>query len=65
MKKSAKKQNYLTEEQVADRCGVDAGTVRNWRYKGKGPSFFKFGGAIRYKPEDVDSFIAASRVVHG
>lgn len=41
---------YLTPAELAKRWGgaVTTGTLANWRSKGSGPSFAKFGSRVRY-----------------
>ena len=51
----------LTDTDVAALYGVAVNTVRNWRSQGTGPAFVKLGKrAVRYRPEDVASFIAGN-----
>lgn len=47
----------LTAREVADRLGVTERTVRNLVYQRRIP-FIQIGRAVRFKPEDVDRFIA-------
>lgn len=54
--------DYLTEQAVANRFKVSVSTVKGWRQRNIGPAYYKLGGAIRYKPEDVDSYERESRV---
>jgi hypothetical protein len=41
---------FLTEDEVVSRYrgAVTAGTLRNWRAKGQGPSYVKIGKAALY-----------------
>jgi len=39
--------------------GVPVATLANWRCAGKGPPFLKVGRHVRYRPPDVDAWIAA------
>lgn len=61
------KQNddYLTEQDVANRFRVSVSTVKSWRRRSLGPVYYKIGGAVRYKPEDVDSYEVSARVEPG
>ena len=34
-------------------------TLRDWRCKGKGPSYVKLGAAVRYKESVIQEFIKA------
>lgn len=48
----------LTTEDVARLLGVSEKLIHNWRYEGRGPRFVKLGHrTVRYRPEDVDSWI--------
>ncbi len=50
---------YLyTERQAAGRLAVSLASLRRWRRAGIGPRYFKLGGILRYRPEDLDHFIA-------
>jgi predicted DNA-binding transcriptional regulator AlpA len=48
------------EAEAADRLGVAAATLRNWRQQKVGPNYRKFGRSIRYLDSDLDEYIAAS-----
>lgn len=50
----------LTEAEAARRLGVSAAVLRAWRGRHVGPRFCRFGRSVRYLPEDLDAFIAAS-----
>jgi excisionase family DNA binding protein len=47
----------LTIDDVADLLGVPKGTVYQWRTKGYGPLGRRIGKYVRYRPEDVDTWI--------
>jgi hypothetical protein len=51
----------ITEQALADYLGVAVQTPRKWRLTGEGPRYIKIGRAVRYHPDDVDAFVAASR----
>jgi hypothetical protein len=54
---------YWTEQQVADLLAVKPQTLRAWRVNRRVPlPFAKIGAAIRYRPADVEQFIAANTV---
>lgn len=42
--------------------GVSEKTLANWRSLDRGPTFVKIGGAVTYRVEDLDAFIAAHDV---
>jgi hypothetical protein len=51
--------NLMTEDDVAERLNVSVGSLRRWRLLRKGPVFSKIGSLVRYRPEDIDSWLAA------
>jgi predicted DNA-binding transcriptional regulator AlpA len=45
---------------VAARLGVKTKTVTEWRRRGRGPAFVWLSWrCVRYRPSDIDAFIAA------
>jgi len=53
----------LDEHEAAAILNVSLTTVRRWRREGRGPVYRKLGGGrvVRYRPEDLNDFIAGSR----
>jgi predicted DNA-binding transcriptional regulator AlpA len=51
---------FINEKQVAEILEVSYRTVQDWRFKGRGPRFQKFGGAVRYSRTDIEGFVKAS-----
>lgn len=49
----------LTEEDVAMQLHVSVASVRRWRLEKRGPLFIKVGFLVRYRPEDVEAWLAA------
>lgn len=47
----------LTPGQVSEYLGVSAGTLANWRHRGRGPSFLRVGRHVRYRSGDVASWL--------
>jgi predicted DNA-binding transcriptional regulator AlpA len=47
----------LNDYEVAERASVSVATVRRWRQTGHGPRFLRIGASVRYRPEDVDSWL--------
>jgi hypothetical protein len=47
---------YITEKSLAERWCLTPRTLRHWRYKKKGPPYYKIGGAVRYKLEEVKKY---------
>jgi hypothetical protein len=53
---------HLTERAAAERLGITPKALQNWRQKGGGPRYRKFGSNIRYALSDLIAFEdAASR----
>ncbi|PHP64820.1 transcriptional regulator [Zhengella mangrovi] len=50
----------LTETDVARQLGVSVRTLQSWRVKGGGPVFSKLGRSVRYRPSDVDAWVAGN-----
>lgn len=49
----------LTEEEVTKRLHVSLASVRRWRLERRGPQFIKVGSLVRYRPEDLESWLAS------
>lgn len=56
---------YLKETEVAEITSLSVVTLRNHRSLGKGIPYYKIGSAVRYRLNDVVSFMERHRVVHG
>lgn len=52
-------ETLLTEKQAADILNSCPGTLRNWRSRGEGPAWIRFGSAVRYGPDQIREFIVA------
>lgn len=52
----------LTANQVAQLTSFPVGTLAYWRMKGEGPEYVKIGRWVRYRREDIDSWIDAKVV---
>ncbi len=46
-----------TVEDVSNYLGVPVGTLYQWRSKGYGPAGRRMGRYVRYRPEDVRSWV--------
>jgi predicted DNA-binding transcriptional regulator AlpA len=54
---------YLNEKEVAEVTGRAISTIRNDRFMRKGLPYLKIGGrSIRYKTEDVISYMEGRRI---
>jgi predicted DNA-binding transcriptional regulator AlpA len=51
-------QRLINEHEVAASCSISVLTLRKWRVQKRGPRFVKIGALVRYRPEDVDAWIA-------
>ncbi len=55
----------LTPAQAAERLGVRVQTLAVWRTTGRySLPYLRCGRLIRYKPEDVDAWLAGRRQTH-
>ncbi|WP_339137136.1 MAG: helix-turn-helix domain-containing protein [Candidatus Electrothrix sp. GW3-4] len=54
---------WITEKDVAEMTGRAVQTLRNDRCKCKGIPYSKIGASIRYKVEDVVSFMEGHRII--
>ncbi|MCW5976676.1 MAG: helix-turn-helix domain-containing protein [Bryobacteraceae bacterium] len=54
-------QRLLNEHEVANSCSISVLTLRKWRSQKRGPQFVKIGALVRYRPEDVDAWIAEQK----
>jgi predicted DNA-binding transcriptional regulator AlpA len=49
--------DLLTEADVAKKLHVSLACLRRWRLEKRGPQFVKIGQLVRYKPEDLESWL--------
>ena len=54
--------NLKSPVEAAARLRRSAATLRNWRWRGEGPAFVKFGGRVHYTDEALDRFIREHEV---
>lgn len=47
----------LNEHQIAEYVQMSVASVRRWRLFRTGPKFVKIGAAVRYRREDVESWL--------
>lgn len=50
-------ENLLNEHAVARITGMSIASVRRWRLFRLGPKYIKIGAAVRYRPEDVSTWL--------
>ena len=49
--------NLLKEAEAAAFLRLQASTLRQWRNLGRGPNYFRVGGAIRYDRAALEEFL--------
>ena len=49
----------LTPVQVASRCGLAVSTLAKMRLRGDGPPHLKIGAAVRYREDDMETWLEA------
>jgi len=52
---SAKKPDFLSERELADRTGISRRSLQGWRQKGRGPRWVKLGGRVLYDASAIDN----------
>ena len=66
IKKSSDEQatagRYLSAREVSARLEVSVNQLWFWRSKGEGPAYYKMGGSVRYRLEDIEQFERDSKV---
>lgn len=50
--------DLMNTKEVAERLHISEATVRWWRHVRTGPPSFKVCGAVRYRREDVEAWLA-------
>lgn len=53
--------NLLTEGETADHLKVTIRCLRDWRTNLRGPAWIQVGRRIRYRMQDVDSWLMSQR----
>jgi hypothetical protein len=51
--------SLLTETEVSKQLHVSLACLRRWRLEKRGPTFIKIGQLVRYRPEDLESWVNA------
>ena len=51
-------ESLLTEIQVSENLQVSLACLRRWRLRGEGPRYLKVGPLVRYRPSDIEDWIA-------
>ena len=52
---------YLSVREAAEYLGLSPRTLDRYRVSGDGPVFYRFGGRVRYRREDLDGWAATRK----
>ncbi len=52
----------LRTPDVAKMLGVSITTIEHMRSAGRGPTWTKVGRSVRYRPDDIEAYLAANTV---
>jgi excisionase family DNA binding protein len=52
-------EKLLAPDELAELLGYPVKTLAEWRSNGDGPPYVRLGRHVRYRPEDVETWIAA------
>ena len=52
-------EDFLTEKEVAKQIRVSLASLRRWRLVQRGPRFVKVGALVRYRPQDLEQWMAS------
>jgi excisionase family DNA binding protein len=50
----------LTEKEAAEKLGMSVAALRRWRLEMRGPTFIRVGTRIRYREEDLESYVESN-----
>jgi len=54
---------FINEYEVATITALSVQTLRNWRNQGKGIPYVKAGRSVRYKYQDVITYMDARKIL--
>jgi len=52
----------ITEKEAAPILAVSLSTIRKWRLKKEGPSYYKIGRKVLYDLDELNEFIKDSKI---
>jgi hypothetical protein len=52
---------FFSPKEIEAIYGIPENTLARWRHLRQGPSFFKLGGKVMYKREQLDTWIEEHR----
>ena len=47
---------FINARELGVRWGISPVTLRDWRWKAKGPKYFKMSSRTAYRLEDIEEF---------
>jgi excisionase family DNA binding protein len=53
---------FISPKELAELLGIPLGTIYRWNHTGDGPKSLHIGRHVRYRPEDVDAWLAEQEV---
>ena len=53
---------YVNDVEAAKLLSASPQTLRNWRFLGKGPAYFKKGRMVRYSLKSLIGFMESGRI---
>ena len=54
-------ETFLNQARLARRWQISPRTLERWRWSGEGPAYFKIGGRVVYRLDDVEAFESRRR----
>jgi len=54
-------ERLLSIPELADYLGVPRATIYQWRHHHRGPTGYRIGRHVRYRPEDIAYWLQAQR----
>ena len=54
-------QCYVDTREAAERLGLSPSTLARYRTTGEGPWYYRFGGCVRYRADDLEVWVAGRR----
>ena len=55
--RESRTESLLTVGELAGWLGIAEGTLRYWRHVHRGPPSLTVGGAVRYRPSDIEAWL--------
>ncbi|MEP4198112.1 MAG: helix-turn-helix domain-containing protein [Aliishimia sp.] len=52
---------FLNTAQAAHYLGYSTSSLEAWRCDGRGPTYYKMAGRVKYRKSELDAFMEAGR----